>query len=112
MRLSRAACNSARNADLTAASPQLVRITHPFHPFSGRLLVCFGERYNRSGKRLLLRVDDGVVCSVPPQWTDLVALSPEVAMGRGRALFLVEDLLELASLVTRLSREEQKVRTM
>ena len=70
--------------------------------------MCIGERYNRSGKRLLLRVDDGVVCSVPPQWTDLVAPSSEVAMGRGRALFLVEDLLELASLVTRLSRKEQQ----
>ena len=70
--------------------------------------MCVGERYNRSGKRLLLRVDDGVVCSVPPQWTDLVVPSSEVAMGRGRALFLVEDLLELASLVTCLSRKEQQ----
>ena len=71
-----AACNSARNAGLSAASAQLVRITHPFHPFADRLLTCVGERYNRSGKRLLLRVGDGTVCSVPPQWTDLVAPDP------------------------------------
>jgi Family of unknown function (DUF5372) len=70
--------------------------------------VCVGERYNRSGKRLLLRVDDGVFCSVPPQWTDLVGPAAEVALGRGRALFLVDDLLELASLVMRLSRKEQQ----
>jgi len=38
------------------------------------------ERYNRSGKRLLLRVDDRTVCSVPPQWTDSVAPDPEVGM--------------------------------
>ncbi|MFY9830519.1 MAG: DUF5372 family protein [Rhodoplanes sp.] len=101
----RAACNSARNADLTAATPQLVRITHPFHPFSGRSLMCIGERWNRFGKRLLLRVDDDVVCSVPPQWTDMVAPPLHVAMGQGRALFLVEDLLALAGLVTRLSGE-------
>jgi hypothetical protein len=57
---------------------------------------------------LLLRVEDGVVCSVPPQWTDLVAPTAEVALGRGRALFLVDDLVEIASLVMRLSRDEQQ----
>lgn len=67
--------------------------------------MCIGERWNRFGKRLLLRVDDDVVCSVPPQWTDLVAPTAEVALGRGRALFLVDDLLALAGLVTRLSGE-------
>jgi hypothetical protein len=79
-----------------------VRITHPFHPFGGRQLVYVGERYNRSGKRLLLRADDGTVCSVPPQWTDAVAPDPEVGMGQERALFRVVDLLELAVLVMRL----------
>jgi Family of unknown function (DUF5372) len=81
---------------------QLVGITHPFHPFGGRRLVCLGERYNRSGKRLLLRVDDGTVCSVPPQWTDAVTPDLEFFMGQGRALLRVADLLELALLVTRL----------
>jgi hypothetical protein len=85
---------------------ELVRITHLFHPLAGRQLACVGERYNRSGKRLLLRVDDGAVCSVPPQWTDLVAPDPEVVMGQGRAHFRVQDLLELANLVTRLSGEK------
>jgi hypothetical protein len=80
-----------------------VRVTHPFHPLCGRQLVCVGERCNRSGKRLLLRVDDATVWSVPPQWTDIVSPDPEVVLGRGRALFRVVDLLELASLVRRLS---------
>jgi hypothetical protein len=53
------------NASSSAASTQLVRITHPFHPFGGRQLVCVGERYNRSGKRLLLRADDGTVLRIP-----------------------------------------------
>jgi len=68
--------------------------------------MCIGERWNRFGKRLLLRVDDDVVCSVPPQWTDMVAPPLDVAMGQGRALFLAEDLLALAGLVTRLSGEQ------
>ncbi|MGO9720381.1 MAG: DUF5372 family protein [Methylocella sp.] len=100
--LSPAFCNSPRNADISAASAQLVRITHPFHPYSGRQLVCVGERYNRAGKRVLLRVDDSTICSVPPQWTDMVSPDPEVVIGQGRAPFRVADLVELARLVTHL----------
>ncbi len=98
------ACNSMRNADIPAASARLVRITHPFHPFSGQQFACVGERYNRYGKRLLLQVDDRTVCSVAPQWTDLVAPDPEIVMGEGRALLRIADFMELARLVARLRR--------
>jgi Family of unknown function (DUF5372) len=99
----RAACNSPAKANHTVASAQLVRVTHPFHPFADRELACVGERHNRSGKRLLLRVDDSTICSVPPQWTDAAAPDPEVVMGRGRALLRVVDLVGLARLVEQLS---------
>jgi hypothetical protein len=79
-----------------------VRITHPFHPLSGKQFVCVGERYNRYGKRLLLQIDDATVRSVPPQWTDLVAPDPETVIGEHRALFRMADLLELARLVDKL----------
>ena len=65
-----------------------------------------GERYNRYGRRLLLRVDDVATCSVPPQWTDLVAPDPEIVLGEHRALFRVADLLELARLVDQLGRRD------
>jgi hypothetical protein len=77
----------------------LVRITHPFHPLSGRQLVCVGERYTPAGKRILLQVDDTVVCSVPWQWTDLVGLDPENVLGGGRAIVRLGDLIELERLV-------------
>lgn len=83
-----------------------MRITHPFHPLSGKQFACVGERYTRYGRRLLLRVDDATVCSVPPQWTDLVAPDPEIVIGEQRALFRVADLLELARLVEQLGRRE------
>ncbi|MER8563906.1 Y4bD/Y4pK family protein, partial [Mesorhizobium sp. M1088] len=97
------ACTSLGNADSTNAVTQLVRITHPFHPLFSRLLPCVGRRYNRHGERLLLQADDTAVWSVPPQWTDLASPDPEVVMGNGRALLRTVDLLELASLVGRLS---------
>jgi len=86
----------------------LVRVTHPFHPLSGQQLECVGERYNRYGRRLLLRVDEERVCSVPPQWTDVVELDPEVVLGEGRALLRVADLMGLARLVTRLAEQAQR----
>ena len=87
-------------------------MTHPFHPLSGRQLVCVGERYNRYGTRLLLRVDEAHVCSVPRQWTDVVAPDPEVVIGEGRALLRVADLLELADLVARLVEQERRRRSV
>ena len=96
------ACNSVQIAEVTDAPTQLVRVTHLFHPLSGQQLLCVGERYNRYGKRLLLRVDDATVCSVPPQWTDLVAADPELVIGQGRALLRLVDLMQLEILVRRL----------
>ncbi len=74
-------------------------MTHPFHPLAGQQLVCVGERYNRYGTRLLLRVDEDRVYSVPRQWTDVVAPDPEVVIGGGRLVLRVADLLELGDLV-------------
>ncbi len=99
-----AACNSIQNATTSVAATRLVRITHPFHPLSGKQFACVGERYNRYGKRLLLQVDDASICSIPPPWTDLVAPDPEMVIGRSRALFRVADLLDLAQLLDQLGR--------
>jgi hypothetical protein len=85
-----------------------VRVTHPFHPLSGRQLDCVGERCGRYGIRLLLRVNGDHVCSVPRQWTDIVAPDPEIVIGGGRLLLRLADLLELADLVLRLVARQQR----
>jgi len=51
-----------------------------------------------------LQVDAGTVCSIPPQWTDVVVPDPAIAIGKRRAVFRVADLMELAQLVADLSR--------
>lgn len=70
--------------------------------------MCVGERYNRYGKRLLLRIDDEATCTVPPQWTDAAVPDPEIVLGEGRALVRIADLLELAALVARLPQGTPK----
>jgi hypothetical protein len=102
-----ATSSSSNNAAIPGASAHLVRVTQPFHPLNGQRLQYAGARYNRYGKRLLLRAEDATVWSVPPQWTDTVAPDPEVVMGRGRSFFRVVDLLELASLVEHLAGERR-----
>jgi len=72
---------------------------HPFHPHSGQQLECVGERYNRCGTHILLEVGDDIICSVPRQWTDLVAPDPEVVIGAGRAVLRLEDVEALAQIV-------------
>jgi hypothetical protein len=59
---------------------------------------------------LLLETDEGAVCTVRPQWTDVVGLDPEIVLGGQRALFRVADLLELARLVDRLSGRDSSGR--
>ena len=90
---------------------RLVRVTHPFHPLSGQELACVGERYNRYGRRLLLRLDDVAVCSIPPQWTDLATPDPEIVLGERRALFRVADLLELARLIDQIGERGLSVKS-
>ena len=48
------------------------------------------------------------VCSVPRQWTDVVAPDPEVVLGKGRAMLRMTDLLGLADLVSRLVEQQRR----
>lgn len=77
-------------------------VTHQFHPLFGRQLPCVGKRGNLQGDRLLLQTEDGAIWPLPPQWTDLVSIDPEVVASNGRALLLVSNLMELASMVEHL----------
>lgn len=97
-----APCTLSQNAAPTGADQQLVLVTHQFHPLFGRQLPCVGKRSNLQGDRLLLQTDDGAIWPLPPQWTDLVCIDPEVVASNGRALLLVSNLMELASMVEHL----------
>lgn len=95
-------CTLSQNAATTSADQQLVLVTHQFHPLFGRQLRCVGKRSNLQGDRLLLQTDDGAIWPLPPQWTDLVSIDPEVVVSNGRALLLVSNLMDLASMVEHL----------
>jgi len=81
-----------------------VRITHPFHPLSGRQLRRVGESANWAGRRVVCADDGGAVYAVPIEWTDVAVPGAEYAHSAGRAYFLVADLVALAGLVARVRR--------
>jgi len=41
----------------------------------------------------------GTLCSVPVGWTDFIPADPYISIGRGRAHFRVEDLVQLTALI-------------
>ena len=74
-------------------------MTHPFHPWLGRVFVLVGVRRTWGEDRVFFFDADGVQRSLPAGWTDAGVLDPFVVVAGGRSPFRVVDLLELAGLV-------------
>jgi len=79
-----------------------VRVTHPFHPQSGREFEFVKRRRSWGEDRVFFYGPDGELAWLPAAWTDVVAEDPFVVVAAGRAPFRAADLLELAALVGRL----------
>jgi hypothetical protein len=79
-----------------------VRVTHPFHPLSGRDFEFVVHRRNWGEDRVYARDQDGGLFSFPAGWTDVVPADPFVVVADGRCPFIIEGLLALADLIGRL----------
>lgn len=80
-----------------------MRVTHPFHPWSGREFEFVKRCKNWRDDRVYFFDEDGQLVSLPAAWTDAVAEDPFVTVAAGRSPFRTADLLKLAELVARLS---------
>jgi len=76
-----------------------VRVTHPFHPLSGRDFDLVVRKKNWAEDRVFFFCDDGQLRSMPAGWTDVDPADPFVAVAAGRSMFRMEDLVALASLL-------------
>ncbi len=74
-------------------------MTHPFHPLFGREYELVGIRRLWGEARVYFEDDNGRLRLMSAGWTDAVAADPVVAIGAGRSLFRVEDLLRLVDLI-------------
>lgn len=82
-----------------------MRVTHPFHPLTGREFEFVKRRRNWRQDRVYFYDGAGELASLPAEWTDVVAADPFVVVAAGRSPFHVAGLLELSELIARLSPE-------
>jgi hypothetical protein len=83
-----------------------VRVTHRFHPLFDRELEFVKRRRNWRADRVYVFDLDGLLLSLPVEWTDVVAEDPFVVVAAGRSAFHIAGLLELTELVGRMRAEQ------
>jgi hypothetical protein len=76
-----------------------VRVTHRFHPLSGRDFEFVAHRQNWGEDRVHLHDAGGVLFSLPAGWTDVAPADPFVVIADGRCPFTIGGLLVLADLI-------------
>jgi hypothetical protein len=79
-----------------------VRVTHPFHPLFDQELEFVKRRRNWRADRVYVFDPNGVLLSLPVEWTDVVAEDPFVVVAAGRSPFHIAGLVELVELVDRI----------
>src|SRR5215469_6273528 len=89
---------ASSNALDAAAAQRMVRVTHPFHPWSGREFVFVAVRQTWSQDRVFFLDADGRQHSLPVGWTDAAGPDVFVTVAAGRCPFRVADLPALARL--------------
>jgi hypothetical protein len=82
---------------------QVFRVTHPYHPLSGREFRLLRRGRSWGDHRVWFHNDAGQLISLPETWTSLGPTDPFVTLARGRACGRVADLLTLAQMVNELS---------
>jgi hypothetical protein len=73
-----------------------VRVTHRFHPLSGRDFEFVAHRHNWGEDWVHLHDENGELFSLPAGWTDVGPADPFVVMAGGRCPFTAGGLLGLA----------------
>lgn len=81
-------------------------MTHRFHPWFDREFVFVAVRQTWGEDRVFFLEEDGTQRSLPVGWTDAAEPDVFVAVAAGRCAFRVEDLVELAALIERVSAED------
>jgi hypothetical protein len=76
-------------------------VTHPFHPLFDREFEFVKRRRNWRADRVYVFDPDGLLLSLPVEWTDMAAEDPFVVVAAGRSPFHTAGLLELAELIDR-----------
>lgn len=80
-----------------------VRITHPFHPHSGREFELICRRRHWGEDRVVYSGDDGRIRTISAAFTDVVPLDEFRLVAGGRAALRTVDLITLCELLDGIS---------
>jgi hypothetical protein len=92
------------NAVDGAAPQRSFRVTHPFHPLTGRTFEVISVHQTWGEYRVFYAADDGALAAMPVNWTDVAEPDPFVAIGGGRAYCRLSDLLRLCAVIAEAGR--------
>ena len=84
-----------------------IRITHPFHPLSGKQFDLVEHRCIFAESFVYFHDCDGHLREIPSAWTDFVSGDAFVEVAAGRSPLHARCLLELADLVERLGEAKR-----
>ena len=88
-----------RTTPVRRTQPGKFRITHPFHPLSGREFEALAWKEYGGEQRVCFLDKKGRQFEIPLSWTDLAAEDPVTILASGKSWFRAADLLELARLI-------------
>lgn len=74
-----------------------MRVTHPFHPLSGRQFELIEHRSIFAENIVYFHDDSGDLREIPAAWTDFMTPDPFVEIAMGRSPLHAGRLLELAA---------------
>lgn len=94
--------NAPSIAPIPSQEARRIRITHPFHPLSGKQFDLVEHRCIFTESFVYFHDDDGHLREIPAAWTDFVKGDAFVELAASRSPLHAGCLLELAGLVERM----------
>jgi hypothetical protein len=82
-------------------------VTHPFHPWFGRVFRFVAVRQPWGEDRVLFLDEQERLLSLPVGWTDAAPPDVFVELSAGRCPFRIDDLISLAGLLEGIRRPPQ-----
>lgn len=77
----------------------MFRVTHPFHPLTGRTFELLSVRQTWGESRMFYQDDTGALAALPAHGTDVAEVDPFVLIARGRSYCRPSDLLHLCHVI-------------
>ena len=87
--------------------PDLVEVTHPFHPWLGRVLRVHSDLTVGCVPVVRCVVDAETLRCLPAAWTDRRAVDDFERASGGRSLFRADDLATLRALIDTLDSDQK-----